>query len=540
MESRSITPTWKQSIFAIILMALVYFSVGQLVFSISAGTVSNVIVTLVVFLSEGFALAGVLLFGRRLWVGIFIGQLLLALHSGLPVTPAIGISFVNSLEAILAVMLFNHFHFNRSLSRIRDVVGLLVLITFFLQPFSAILGNIILLEYVNSSFQNFWLSIFSWWFGNLLGQFLITPMILLLYANRKQLDYRFLLLTGLASLLLMYLILVFFSIDSLAIISSITLPLVLLLASFTNITYSAVSTTIISLFATYATGNGIGAFATGGGINDVINLNFYILIHVLLVLIIGTLFAERKRSEQKLLQQNKDLKDMMHLKEQVEQMNRHDLKNQLNVVINAPPVILDIEEGLSATTVRLLDACQSAGHMILEMVNRSLDIYKIETGHYQLMPEELDLHNLLTNVTHELNIGTSNTDEEPESIQLTLYQPENSGNMPVLGESLLCYSLFANLIKNALEASPPGFPVLVQMNYDLKKKQCVVDISNEGSVPEDIQDIFFEKLVSRNKKSGTGIGTYSARLFTQIQNGSISLDCSEENRTRVSVRLPLV
>jgi len=57
------------------------------------------------FASEGFALAGVLIYGRHILLGIFLGQLVLALDSGLTPLASMGISLINTLEAYIALLL---------------------------------------------------------------------------------------------------------------------------------------------------------------------------------------------------------------------------------------------------------------------------------------------------------------------------------------------------------------------------------------------------------------------------------------------------
>ena len=55
---------------------------------------------------------------------------------------------------------------------------------------------------------------------------------------------------------------------------------------------------------------------------------------------------------------------------------------------------------------------------------------------------------------------------------------------PARAEELLCYSLFSNLIKNALEASPQGATVTLDCVRD--KDGWRVDIHNQGETPEAI------------------------------------------------------
>jgi hypothetical protein len=62
---------------------------------------------------------------------------------------------------------------------------------------------------------------------------------------------------------------------------------------------------------------------------------------------------------------------------------------------------------------------------------------------------------------------------------------------------------------------------------------------NHGVVPAEIRDGFFGKFVTSGKSGGAGLGAYSAKLLAEAQNGSISLEVSnEKNLTAVTVSLP--
>ena len=67
------------------------------------------------------------------------------------------------------------------------------------------------------------------------------------------------------------------------------------------------------------------------------------------------------------------------------------------------------------------------------------------------------------------------------------------------------------------------------------------EVKNHGAVPKAIRDRFFEKYVTHGKRDGTGLGTYSARLLTEAQHGSIRCEVSDtDDTTVVTVRLPKV
>ncbi len=78
----------------------------------------------------------------------------------------------------------------------------------------------------------------------------------------------------------------------------------------------------------------------------------------------------------------------------------------------------------------------------------------------------------------------------------------------------------ANLIKTTIEASTSMKKITIVID---KEDIVSICINNKGIVPEKIKSRFFEKYVTCGKSSGTGLGTYSAKLIAETQNGQISL-----------------
>lgn len=170
-------------LFVIIIgLALLYAITGRL--SYFMGPVDQV-ATASLFLPEGIALAAALRFGRGVWPGILLGQILLSTLTNTPLPSAIALGLVNSLEIILAVTLFQRLRCNPALTTIRDLAMLLGLIVFVLQPFSATLSMWVLEILNNDLLYNkttFWI---QWWFGNVLSQIIVTPLLLSLTYQSK-------------------------------------------------------------------------------------------------------------------------------------------------------------------------------------------------------------------------------------------------------------------------------------------------------------------------------------------------------------------
>ena len=259
-----------------LVLAVLYFLFGHASFVVQ---VDDVLVTPVLFAPEGIALAMALRFGAPVWPGIFAGQLLLALSLGLAPWPAASISAVNSLEAVLAVGLFRRLKLDVRLPRARDLAGLLLLVFFVLQPFSATFGNAALWAAGIITSPGEWaLSWANWWIGNALGQMLVAPLLLTLFAGergKRQTAGDFivpLLVLGPALLAAHYLV----QLTGLSSMIVVFAPLLLLLAIYRGMVAVCVGALIIALGLLYATSHAFGPFVTAGMAN-IPDLNLFIV-----------------------------------------------------------------------------------------------------------------------------------------------------------------------------------------------------------------------------------------------------------------------
>jgi CheY-like chemotaxis protein len=172
---------------------------------------------------------------------------------------------------------------------------------------------------------------------------------------------------------------------------------------------------------------------------------------------------------------------------------------------------------------------------MLNMINLSLDLFKMEKGIYAFQPAPVNLVNVIRKIISDIK-GFAQAKDVTLQILLEGHPPTERDQFNVLAEELLCYSMFSNLIKNAVEASPEHETVSVTFS---KNNDGCISVHNKGAVPESIRESFFDKYVTSGKRGGTGLGTYSARLMAGSQKGTISLATSEAEGTRISVNLPL-
>lgn len=207
-------------------------------------------------------------------------------------------------------------------------------------------------------------------------------------------------------------------------------------------------------------------------------------------------------------------------------MSRHDLKTPINSVI-AVSRLLRENTRLTADDAELLATVERAGYRILDMVNLSLDLFRMEQGTYEFRPQVLDLGEVAAKVA---------TDLQGQAASKNVFvRVATHGLANAMAEELLCYSILANLVKNAIEAAPEGSEVSIALARE--GEWMCVRVHNRGAVPEPMRGRFFKKYATAGKSTGLGMGTYSANLLARVQGGEVTLDTSEAQGTTLTVRL---
>jgi PAS domain S-box-containing protein len=225
-------------------------------------------------------------------------------------------------------------------------------------------------------------------------------------------------------------------------------------------------------------------------------------------------------------------KKLEQLREDVDRITRHDLKTPLLSLVHVPAMLLK-SDNLTPRQREFVTLMREAAFRMLRTINMSLALYKMEAKTYQCDRVEFDLLGTMLQLAHE-NSPYAQSRQVSLNVLLDGAAPADSARFPLLGEEDLCVTMLENLVKNAIEASPKGEAVIL----DLDSLARTLSVRNKGEVPLDIRERFFEKYATAGKKWGTGLGTYSARLIASTLGFSIRLDSSRPGETTVVIHFP--
>ena len=283
---------------AILALAGVYFCAGKLGLSLAYVHES----ASAVWPPSGIGLAALLLWGYRLWPGIFLGAFLVNLTTSGSLSTTLSIAFGNSLEAVLGAWLINYFADGAKVfERARNIFKFVLLAALLSTTVSATFGatSLTLVGFAHGQqYAAIWL---TWWLGDMAGVLLIAPlMVIWLIQPFPELRSRRVIEAAGLLLALLAVGYVIFVAQPLAGLESMTI-LPLLWAAFRFGQRGAVTAAVLmSGIALAGTLQGIGPFATANPNTSLLHLQSFMGTVAMAALVLAAVTTEAKRAEQRL------------------------------------------------------------------------------------------------------------------------------------------------------------------------------------------------------------------------------------------------
>lgn len=218
------------------------------------------------------------------------------------------------------------------------------------------------------------------------------------------------------------------------------------------------------------------------------------------------------------------------IREEVERINRHDLKSGLSLVIGYPELLLK-DGDLTHEQEKRIKRIRAAGYRMLDMIRNHLDMFKMEKGIYNLSRKSVDIVEIICGLEEEFAPLLASTGVHL-SVELNGNEVVGDEVFPISGEEPLVRALLRNLIQNGVEASGYGDTVTVRLE-DVGKK--VLSVANTAPVPHEVRHRIFDKYVTHGKENGTGLGTYIAALIARTHGANITMKTDDKSGTVMTV-----
>jgi len=253
--------------------------------------------------ASGVALAAVLLYGYRVWLGIAAAALVVALGSPVPHVAAVGQAAGATLAALSGAFILRRIvKFQPALSRLRDALWLIVLGAFGSALVSASMGVSFLYATHVHAYSGLGPAWLIYWLGDGTGVLLVTPLILSfpdLLRTRVRIRIAefavlFLLLAAVCAVVFGDLPLIPVKLHVLALA---TLPFVMWAAIRFGVGGSALAVLFVATIATVATAFGAGPFTQNSAFTNAVLLDVFFTVLSVSGLTLAAVIAEREQAE---------------------------------------------------------------------------------------------------------------------------------------------------------------------------------------------------------------------------------------------------
>jgi len=168
------------------LVAIAYFAGGKLAVSIPGVELLGSSV----WPPAGIAQAALLLLGLRYWPGVALGAFFFDILGIKPVLIlALQAAFGTTLQAVFSVALLRRLDFHSSLNRLKDVINFIIIGVFistqinsFLGPLRMCLGGLV-------EWSQYWEVRWHWFLGDAMGVLIFTPLLLILFQLKSEIQF---------------------------------------------------------------------------------------------------------------------------------------------------------------------------------------------------------------------------------------------------------------------------------------------------------------------------------------------------------------
>ncbi len=199
----------------------------------------------------------------------------------------------------------------------------------------------------------------------------------------------------------------------------------------------------------------------------------------------------------------------------------HQLKTPLSSVRMYHDLLLQYEEGSGSaggTQREFLERSLAQLDRTEWLVKNLLTLARIEAGVLPIQKEDRAVADTIRNAVRAFEATA-----EAAGVELVV-QPGADAGPPVPHDPRWLAEAVSNIVKNALEHSPPGARVSVDVEFTEVFLRLVVEDQGPGIAPEDLPHLFerFYRGSSPRGRSGTGIGLALAKAIVERHGGVIS------------------
>ncbi len=207
----------------------------------------------------------------------------------------------------------------------------------------------------------------------------------------------------------------------------------------------------------------------------------------------------------------------------------HELNNPLNNISTSCQILIEeFDKSDARFSHRMLENIEHEVHRARDIVRALLEFSRAKE--FCLAPARLSQI-----VERAVKLISSHV---PSGIEISLDIPDDlSLNL----DAQRMQQVFLNLIENAVHAIDPPGCITIKARVDSARKEVLITVEDTGKgiAEEELGRIFDPFFTTKEVGSGTGLGLSIVFGIVEKHLGSISVDSSEKEGTRFTIRFPI-
>jgi signal transduction histidine kinase len=210
----------------------------------------------------------------------------------------------------------------------------------------------------------------------------------------------------------------------------------------------------------------------------------------------------------------------------------HELRTPVSVARVSAEVALSREHRDEGEYREALTIVAGEAQRLSRLVDDMLVLARADAGGYPLRPVDLYLDEVVADCRRAVDVLAVERG--------VIIRAATSPEIPFRGDEELLRRLVLNVLQNAVQHTPAGGAVAVELLRDPGTVRIRVSDEGAGILPDDQRRIFdrFVQLDAARRGLGTGLGLPIARWIAEAHSGTLVLEQSGPGGSTFCVQLP--
>ena len=221
-------------------------------------------------------------------------------------------------------------------------------------------------------------------------------------------------------------------------------------------------------------------------------------------------------------------------KENFVAMLTHDLKSPINAEINALELLIQKKFGeISDCQHEIIGSVLNSVKYMKHITDQILSFYKCKNSYIKLNLENSIFEEIVRDSISSMKFLI---EEKKQKVHLKSTLHKKQINIDVIEmKRLIC-----NLLSNAIEYTPEGSEIWIDLKQDKSSFIFSIKDSGYGIAPENLANIFDEymSLAKKQKRVGFGLGLNICKKIVEAHGGNINIESELGKGTTITFAIP--